>query len=341
MGDLAGMREGSAVVDPIDRTTRAARAFLDSLAPDQRAHAWSAFDAPDRREFTYVPGERPGLALRDMTSPQRSAAMDLLATGLSGRGLAEATAIMQLEEILAAIERAIGKARWERRHPEHYWFRVLGEPGSDAWAWKVGGHHLAVHLAVVAGDMAATPQFFGANPALVPPGYPHAGTRFLADEQDLARALVTTLPPQEREAAVTAPVAPRDILTRDDPVADAGKISPGLAYGDMPDEPRELLEQLVRHYLGRVLPQASSPAWDRIRRAGVERVTFRWAGPTDPGHGHYYAVLGPTFLLEYDNTQNDANHIHTVWRDLDNDWGDDLLAAHHARHHASGQGAHR
>ncbi|TDD70166.1 DUF3500 domain-containing protein, partial [Jiangella aurantiaca] len=197
----------------------------------------------------------------------------------------------------------------------------------------VGGHHLAVTVTVVDGRVVGTPQFFGANPATVPDGYPGAGRRTLAAEQDLARALVTSLPPAERAAAVTSPEAPRDILTRDDPVADAGRIAPGLAYGDMPPDGRELLERLVRQYLGRVTAAAAEPAWAEIADAGLERVTFRWAGPVEPGHGHYYAVLGPTFLLEYDNTQHDANHVHSVWRDLRHDWGDDLLAAHHAAHH--------
>ncbi|PZF79940.1 DUF3500 domain-containing protein, partial [Jiangella anatolica] len=195
-------------------------------------------------------------------------------------------------------------------------------------------HHLAVTVTVVDGRVVATPQFFGANPATVPPGFPGAGRRTLAAEQDLGRALVTSLPAAERAVAITSPDAPDDILTRDDPVADAGLIAPGLAYGDMPAEARELLERLIRQYLGRVTAAAAEPAWAEITEAGLNRVTFGWAGSIEPGHGHYYAVLGPTFLLEYDNTQHGANHVHSVWRDLRHDWGDDLLAAHHAAHHS-------
>lgn len=317
-----------------DPMTAAATTFLAALDPDQLTRAAAPFDALDRRTFTYLPRSRPGVALGDLSEPQQSAALDLFATGLSAAGLADARAIMDLETVLGAVERAAGAPTWERRQPGSYWFRVYGTPGAPVWGWRVGGHHLAVTVTVVDGRVVGTPQFFGANPATVPVGHPGAGRRTLAAEQDLGRALVTSLPPAERAAAITSPQAPRDILTRDDPVADAGLIAAGLAYGDMPPDGRELLARLVRHYLGRVTAAAAEPAWAEIAAAGLERVTFSWAGPIQPGQGHYYAVLGPTFLLEYDNTQHGANHVHSVWRDLRHDWGDDLLAAHHAAHHA-------
>jgi hypothetical protein len=319
--------------------TRAATAFLAALDPERRARASAPFDAPDRRTFTYLPRSRPGLSLADMSDAQRALAIELLAAGLSDPGLADAQAIMQLETVLGAVEQAAGVSTWEIRRPDRYWFRVHGTPGSAAWAWKAGGHHLAVTVTVVDDRIVGTPQFFGANPATVPAGYPGAGRRTLAAEQDLGRALVTSLPAAERSVAITAAEAPRDILTRDDPVADAGLIAPGLAYGDLPAEGRDLLERLIQLYLGRVTATAAEPAWTEIAEAGLERVTFRWAGPVEPGRGHYYAVLGPTFLLEYDNTQQDANHVHSVWRDLRHDWGDDLLAAHHAAHHAGNPAA--
>jgi hypothetical protein len=315
------------------RMAAAALALIESLEPEQRPMLHVPFDSPDRTEFTYLPGPRPGLTLADMTTEQQARAMELLATGLSDRGLSDARAIMRLEEILAGLERSVGRPGWRRRHSKFYWFRVLGEPGGEQpWAWKVGGHHLAVHLTIVGEQVAGAPMFFGANPAVVPGGHPHAGLRTLPDDEDLGRALVTALPGHLRETAVTGPLAPSDILTRHDPVADVSRIPPGLAYVDMDGEGRELLVRLVRHYVGRALPDVAETSWDAIRAGGLERVSFRWAGPVEPGHGHYYAVLGPTFLLEYDNTQNNANHIHTVWRDLRSDWGEDLLADHHAAH---------
>jgi Protein of unknown function (DUF3500) len=318
------------------RMATAATAFLASLDPGQRATATAAFDTDDHRAWTYLPGPRPGLVLGDMTEAQRELAMELLATGLSEHGMSDARAIMALETILGDLERGDAQAHWER-DPAAYWVRVLGDPEGDGpWAWRVNGHHLATHLTVVGDEIAATPQFFGANPAVVPGG-PHAGRRVLPESEDLARALLDALDTDRRKVAVVDAVAPADILTVRDPIADPTRITPGLAHGDMTPAQQELLTGLVRYYLGRVTPGAGEAAWGQIVAAGLDPVTFTWAGSERAGRGqpHYYAVSGPTFVLEYDNTQNDANHIHSVWRDLRRDWGEDLLAAHYAAHHSS------
>ncbi|MEQ7123349.1 DUF3500 domain-containing protein [Actinopolymorpha sp. B11F2] len=316
-----------------NRMASAASAFLTSLDPEQRSQATAAFDTDDHRAWTYLPGPRPGLALADMTERQRELALALLETGFSARGLGEAQAIMALESILRDIEREVDNAMWLQRNPVAYWVRVLGDPtGTRPWAWRVNGHHLAAHLTVVGDAVAATPQFFGANPAVVPSG-PHAGLRTLADAEDLGRAVLGALDAERRTVAIVDQLAPDDILTRRDPVADPSVITRGLAYSDMNADQQEHLTKLVRHYFDRVPPELGETAWLEAVDTGLEQVTFSWAGSEQRGEGHYYAVVGPTFLVEYDNTQNDANHIHSVWRDLRRDWGEDLLAAHYAAHH--------
>jgi len=308
----------------------AAAAFLACLTDDQRAAATAPFDTPDHRSWTYLPGSRPGLSLRELDDAQRTLAMTLLATGLSAQGLATAGEIMALEGVLADLERSTGTEGWQRRHPQHFWVRVLGVPSRLApWAWRLNGHHLATHVTVVGDEVASTPQFFGANPAVVPRG-PHQGLRTLPMEEDLARDLVGRLDVDQRAVAVTSPLAPWDLATRHDPVADAGLVPRGLSHGDMDAAQRQALDRLVRHYFDRVDPEVSQSSWRAVVEAGLSEVTFAWAGDLQPGRGHYYAITGPTFLLEYDNVQNDANHVHTVWRDLRHDWGSDLLAAHHA-----------
>lgn len=319
----------------VRRMRGAARAFLESLAPEQRSSATAPFSTPDHRDWTYLPGSRPGLALADMTDRQRELAMELLDTGLSEHGAARARGIMALEQILSDLERETGRDGWERRHPHFFWFRVLGDPaGDEPWGWRANGHHLAVHLTIAGDTAAVTPQFFGANPARVPTG-PQAGHRTLPDEEDLGFALVGALDADRRSVAVADPIAPNDILTRRDPAADPGRIRAGLAYADMADEQRELLVRLVRLYLGRATPALADRSWQEIVDAGLEPVSFTWAGDTSPAPGRacYYAVTGPSFLLEYDNSQNGANHAHTVWRDLRHDWGEDLLARHYAAAH--------
>jgi hypothetical protein len=307
----------------------AAAEFVISLSPEQRSAAVAAFDVADHQEWTYLPGPRPGLALADMSDAQRALAMRLLDTGLSDRGQADARRVMELEATLRQLEQDAGESGWTGRDPHFFWFRILGDPGNGSpWAWRANGHHLAVHVTLVGDELAATPQFFGANPAKVP----HTGFRTLPIEEDLARDLLATFDREQAAIAVSGPIAPGDILTRRDPVADPALIPVGLTHAQMRAPQRDLLGQLVRQYLERVTPEVSDLSWRTVTEAGLDTVRFTWAGSDRRGEGHYYAVTGPTFLLEYDNTQSNANHVHTVWRDLRNDWGADVLAQHYAAH---------
>lgn len=311
--------------------------WIGTLDVQQRAVARAPFDVPGHRSWTYLPGDRPGLRLADMTAEQRRLAMALLDTGFSDRGRADLRNVLWTEAIRRALPQTEPGSAADPVAGQDYWVRVLGDPdGSSPWGWRVNGHHLALHATVVGGAVTTTPQFFGAEPATVLAG-PHVGRRTLAVEQDLPRELLRNLDPGQRDIAVTAPMAPRDIRTRHDPVADPRVVPRGLEYGDMTPPQQELLSTLVHHYLGRVAEPSASRAWPDIVDAGVQRIAFTWAGGDQPGQGHYYAVTGSTFLIEYDNVQDDANHIHSVWRDLRHDWGEDVLAAHYAAQaHARG-----
>jgi hypothetical protein len=317
--------------------TGAVLAWLEALDPGQLERATFAFDDAERFVWAYTPGERAGLALRDMRSDQRDAAMRVVDAGMSERGARELADVIALEPILGAIERDLGRGNWPRRDPELYWFAVFGDPTmGDPWSWRVGGHHVAVHMTVIDGRVvASTPSFLGANPATVPTGH-RAGFRALTGEETLAREFLLGLTPDTRAAAVVDPVAPPDILSRNSPRADPASIPSGIHYDELEPAGRDRLERLIRHYVGRASDEIAEADWERITEAGLDDVTFAWAGPAEPGRGHYYAVRGPRFLIEYDNTQNRANHIHAVWRDLTNDWGEDVLAAHYRAAHAGG-----
>ncbi len=301
-----------------------AQAFLDSLYDGQRAEATYDFTDDERFRWQYTPGPRGGLALAEMDPPQREAAMSLLDAGLSERGASTARSIMELEPVLKAIEEQAGRAGSERRDADHYWFSVFGDPSADGpWAWRVGGHHLCLHFTVVGDGVSVTPLFFGANPARVPGGE-HAGLRILAAEEDLARTLLGALPADLRDRAVVSAEAPSDILTTNSIRAEVAAVPSGVGYLDLDAAAGRAFEELLDHYL------------DRVRRPAPpdrHRLTFAWAGSTEVGQGHYYAIRGDDFLVEYDNTQNDANHVHTVWRDRRRDWGEDLLAAHYRQSH--------
>jgi hypothetical protein len=304
--------------------------WLDALDPDKRARAAFPFESTDRFAWDYRPGFRRGVALGDMSADQRAAAMAVVDAAMSNRGAAEVQAIIALEPILGELERLAGRDGGPRRDPDLYWFAVFGEPGEPApWAWRIGGHHVAIQTTVADGRvLGSAPAFLGANPATVPAG-PFAGRRALDGEETLARELLGSLSPAQRQVAVVSDRAPWDIITGNRPRADVREVPTGIPHADLPVAQRSGLERLVRHYLDRSDPELAEAEWDRIRAADLAPVTFAWAGSDVPGRGHYYAVRGPTFVIEYDNTQNGANHMHSVWRDLTNDWGEDLLAAHY------------
>jgi hypothetical protein len=318
-----------------DELARSVRAWLDGLEAGQRARATYPFASPERFAWDYRPGPRGGLALADMRPDQRSAALSVVSTAMSARGADEVGAIIALEPILGAIELETGRNRFER-DPGLFWFSVFGDPDAgEPWSWRIGGHHVAIQLTVADGRIVGSaPSFLGANPAVVPSG-PTAGSRALTGEETLARALVADLSPEQRAIAVVDPVAPPDIHSGNGARADLGAIPSGIRHDDMTPPQQEGLERLIQHYLGRARDDVAAADSERIADAGLAAITFAWAGPTEPGRGHYYAVRGPLFLIEYDNTQDGANHIHAVWRDITNDWGEDALVAHYQRGHAA------
>ena len=323
-GDVAAAREIRAAVS----------AWLEGLDADRRSRATFPFDSGERFAWQYTPGPRAGLAIRDMDAEQRAAAVSIVRASLSPRGAAEVEAIIALETVLGELERASGRAGLHRRDPELYWFAVFGAADDEAaWSWRIGGHHIAIHLTLAGGRVVGSaPSFLGANPAVGPSG-PTAGARALTGEEEIARALLAGLTERQRQTAIVDDVAPADILSGNGARAVMTSIPTGIRYADLDGRGRDALERLVRHYLGRARREIEAAEWDRIRSAGLDDVTFAWAGSEVAGHGHYYAVRGPGFLVEYDNTQNGANHIHAVWRDLANDWGEDLLAGHYAAAH--------
>jgi plasmid stabilization system protein ParE len=308
-----------------DTISAAARRWLEGLDDRQRAEASFAFEDAERFSWHYVPGERKGVSLRQMTPAQRGLAFGIVDAAMSARGASELRSVVDLELILGEIE-----GRSDYRDPGRYWFAIFGEPGGDAaWSWRIGGHHVAIHGTLARGVVVgATPSFLGANPATVPSG-PSAGRRAIDGEERLARELLASLTGSQRKVAVVDPSAPPDIVSGTGRRADPRDIPAGIRADALEAGQRQRLEDLIRHYVDRFEPATAEAAWRRIEAAGLDGVTFAWCGSDQPGRGHYYAVRSPALLIEYDNTQNGANHIHSVWREPANDWGEDLLAAHY------------
>ena len=316
------------------RMADAANRFLETLSPGQRQAAAFPFAGDERYVWNYTPVSRNGLMLRAMTPAQRTAAFALMETAYSKTGYKTAKDIVALETMLGEWEATTSEpSRWPR-DAEQYWFSVFGTPGGkESWGWRSGGHHIGLHMTVVNGELVSQmPLFFGANPAEIRHG-PKKGTRTLPFEEDAARDLVRALDAAQRKVAVVDPVAPSDILTKNYRKVDPSMPRKGLTFDGMNGDQRERLTGIIRHYVGRAHDDLAANQWRRIESDGLATVTFAWAGPDAPGNGHYYAIVGPSFMIEYDNTQNGANHIHSVLREFDGDWGEDLLAAHYRGSH--------
>ena len=321
--------------------TSAATAFLASLTPEQKGKAVFAFAADERLRWHFIPTGPPpmfprnGLTIKEMTEPQRKAAHALLKASLSQRGYMTASSIMDLETVLGVLEAAQRAAATEPpraapivRDPERYFFSVFGTPSTkETWGWRVEGHHVSLHFTVVNGGvLTASPSFFGSNPAEVREG-PKKGLRILGIEEDAARALLESLDASQKTTAIINATAPGDMLTMNNLKIDP--LSPtGISFGSLNEKQRDLLMKLIDVYTGFMAPEVAADRLAKLKKAGVDKIGFAWAGETERGKKHYYRVQGPTFLVEYDNTQNDGNHVHSVWRDFDGDFGRDLLREH-------------
>ena len=327
---LAIVTAGAATLqDKAGRTAsmaEAAQAFLDSLTPEQRSAATFAFNSDDRFDWHYIPRERKGVSLRAMSGAQKKAALALVEASLSAEGYDKSERIRQLEQILFDREgRAI-------RDTELYFFMIFGDPTADGtWGWRYEGHHISQNWTVLDGMLSSsTPQFFGTNPAYVREGS-RAGERVLVLEDILPRSLIASMTDAHRRAAIVSDEAPRDILTTSDRKA-AIQENTGVAFGDLSRGQQDILWALIEEYAEAQPAAVAAERLEKVKKAGLDGIRFAWMGSLTQGEPHYYRVQGPTFLIEYDNVQNGANHVHSVWRDFDGDFGRDMLAAHYRQY---------
>ena len=309
----------------------AAQQFLETLDDAQLQQLSFELEDEERYNWHYTPIERKGLPLKDMGEDQRKAAMQLLQISLSEKGYSKVQDVMALENVLRLVENRPDNDTY--RDPENYYFSLFGNPqAGEAWGWRLEGHHLSLNFSSLSNEIvSATPTFFGANPGNVPRG-PKKGWRVLQPEEDLGRALVKSLETNQLPTALIAEEAYPEIVTGTEQAAQVGAPE-GLAYGDMTTEQQKQLMQLVEVYYNVHRDEVADPALKAIQDTGLDEIHFAWAGGLEVGDPHYYRIQGPSFVIEYDNTQNNANHIHTVIRDLKNDWGENVLKTHYEEAH--------
>lgn len=314
---------GAQSADAAQRIADQANRFLASLDEGQRRKVSIAFDSSNRLDWHYIPRNRSGLTLGEMTPVQAEAARLLFATVLNEQGLSLLDGVRLLEGVL-------GEQQGSWRDPERYFVSVFGTPGRFPWGWRFEGHHLSLNVSLpAAAHIAVTPFFVGAHPATVQGGA-HKGLRLLGASEDLARAIMTGLSEPQQRVALIADRPFGDIVASPQREQDLGQPR-GLDLGAMSSAARQRVEALMDRFLGTLTPDLVSAQKRRVMEQGLDQFRFAWAGSVQPGEPYYFRIHGPATLIEYDNTQHSANHIHSVWRDLAADFGTDVLAEHYRR----------
>jgi Protein of unknown function (DUF3500) len=302
-----------AFIDPTGNfMAESASRFLTALDDSQKAQATYGFDDPERLNWHFIPRPRKGLPLKAMTPAQRALAFGLLQTGLGASGYLKATTIMSLEAVLKEMEQGSGPVR----DPELYYVTIFGTPSTTGkWGWRVEGHHLSLNFTLDNGEIvSASPTFFGSNPGEVRQG-PRKGLRTLADLEDRALRFVQALDDSQKKVAVTAEKAPGEIRDANKPQPPTAEAE-GIAYAQLNDDQKAILRALVEAYTADMTAEVAAAWIEEIRKAGPEAIRFAWTGVLDRNGPHAYKVQGPTFLIEFNNTQNNSNHIHAVWRNM-------------------------
>jgi hypothetical protein len=302
------------------KMAKAAQAFLEQLPEEQQKQATFAFDDKERLNWHFIPRERKGLPIRDLSDADEKRAHALIASGLSEAGYSQTLEIMGLEEVLFLLEEGDRTERRERRDPQKYYLSIFGKPGSSGqWGWRLEGHHISLNYTITDGKVvSSTPEFFGANPGLIDAG-PGRSIRVLGTEEDLARQILKLCSPEQEKLAWQSKEAP-------DALRGGGVAQPivtkavGLPASQMSPDQKKLLRELLAEYLKNMPADVETERRARINQSGLDNTYFAWWGSSEPNERHNYVVQGDTFIIEYNNTQNSANHVHSMWRNIDGDF---------------------
>lgn len=298
----------------------AANAFLATLTPEEKQAASFAFDDAERLNWHFIPRERKGLTLKNLNSTARAAAEDFIASGLSESGFSQALNIMSLEECLYLLEGGEREYRRDRRDPNNYFVSVFGSPGNSGdWGWRVEGHHLSLNYTLENGTVVSTtPEFFGANPGSIDSG-PERQIRVLGTEEDLGRQILHACNDEQKKTAWISKTAPKDL--RGGGVAQPVLTEAvGLKFSQMSNDQKRLLRELLNEYLKNMPSDVEQVRRAELNDGGMDNISFAWWGGPDLNQPHYYVVQGPSFIVEYNNVQNSANHVHSMWRDTSGDF---------------------
>ena len=300
-------------------TIRAAQ-FLDSLPDDLKAKATFEYDDPERQNWHFIPKDRPGVGLWDLEGDALSAAEKFVSTGLSAAGYETILKVRSLEEVLYLFEKGEEQVRRKKRHPHKYSICIFGTPAkTGAWGWRFEGHHISLNYTVKDGTIvSSTPEFLGASPGLVQAG-PGKSLRVLGRREDLGRQILKTCPAEKQSVLWISKKPPREIRGPGAAQPMTGEAQ-GLKYSEMTVQQQKLLKDLLAEYLKAVPITVVKSRMQTINESGMDNITFGWWGGSELNEPHHYVVQGTTFVIEYNNTQNKANHVHSFWRNLGGDF---------------------
>ncbi|WP_212748460.1 DUF3500 domain-containing protein [Maribacter algarum] len=313
-----------------------ATTFLNLLSDEIKEKVLFELEDEERFNMNYVPIPRKGPTFHDFDEKQKAAALDLLQSSLGKEGYRKTQEIIALEKVLRIIENDDNDKMPDgrpRRDPLNYHFCIFGDPASKApWGWRFEGHHISLNFTSAEGKISAsTPSFFGTNPGIIKTTNQEE-KEVLKKEAELGFQLINSMNETQLKVTRFTEEAPLDVSSANHRKVE--KLYPeGISYTALSEDQKEVLLQLLNVYLSTFEPHFESSFWEKIKDSGIDNLTFAWAGSLQPGTGHYYRIQGPTLLIEYDNTQNNANHAHAVVRDLTNDYGEDILREHYKRHH--------
>lgn len=305
-------------------------AFINSLTATQRQKAVFAFDEMNRYEWHYLPAataKRNGVGVYELDSLSKQYLYALMHSYLSDEGFTKTKNIMDFEYLLKELQ-----PENKGRIPENYFVAIYGNPDKDqTWGWKFGGHHIALNFTIVDNKLAFSPFFFGVFPAEVKEGA-RKGTRVLKQEEDLGFDLVKSLTLEQQSKAIFQLTAFNEIVTTN--TTEVSPLEPvGIFAKDFTPTQKTILNKLIVAYLLAMPKEIAKIRMQKIVKEDINLISFGWAGAAEPGKPHYYRIQGKSFLIEFDNTQSNANHIHTVWRDFNGDYGRDLLKEHYQKFH--------
>tara|TARA_R110002167_G_scaffold65757_23_gene186063 strand:- start:250 stop:1266 length:1017 start_codon:yes stop_codon:yes gene_type:complete len=310
-----------------------ANVFLHSLSDELRAKALFPLDDAERFNMNYIPIIRKGPTFHDFDDLQKTAALALLRASVSQVGYQKSIQIMELEKVLLTIDRSFAMPDGTGRDPLNYHFCVFGTPSpNNAWGWRFEGHHISLNFTSDEGHIvSSTPLFMGSNPGIVNIGE-QRGKQVLQKESELGFRLVSSLNADQLKIAKFSDEAPQEILTANHRKAH-GIEKLGIPFTRLTDTQKTTFLELLDVYIGNYIFEFSETFRNKINKAGIENLSFAWAGGFKEGVAHYYRIQGPMLLIEFDNTQNNANHVHTAVRDLTNDFAEDVLKEHYEKEH--------